>query len=197
MKNALLVHGLGRTPASMFPLSHPLHAEQFRTFFFGYSATLEPLTWIASRLVNTIRDTKPDVIICHSLGGVLTRMALAERTPARLRHLVMLGTPNRSPKIARYFWNWLPFRLFSQSCGEFLSSPAAYEGLPIPQIGITVIAGTSGPHFLYGEPNDGIVTVSETQIHPDFPSISLPGWHSLMMNSNTVHDTIVKRIREN
>jgi pimeloyl-ACP methyl ester carboxylesterase len=196
VKNALLVHGLGRTPVSMIPLANRLQGRQFRTRFFAYSATFESMPRIVSRLVRTIESAKPDVIICHSLGGVLTRMAIAEQPPRSLRHLVMLGTPNRSPKIARFCWNWFPFRAFSRSCGEFLSSPAAYEGLPVPEIPITVIAGTSGPEFVFGEPNDGIVTVSETQVHPDFPSIALPGLHSLMMNSKTVQDTIVERIRK-
>ena len=167
----------------MIPLSFRLRREGYRTRFFGYSATLESMPRIVSRLIRTMQDIKPDIIISHSLGGVLSRMALLESMPATLRHIVMLGTPNRSPRIARFCWNWFPFRAFSRSCGEFLSSPAAYERLPIPAVPVTVIAGTSGPQYLFGEPNDGIVTVSETQIHPDCPSIALPGWHSLMMNN--------------
>lgn len=183
MTSALLVHGLGRSPLSMFPLAGVVRRAGARTHFFGYSPTLEPLDRILRRLVRALNALRPTFVIAHSLGGLLTRLALAE-VAHRPRHLVMLGTPNRPPRLAAYFWRWLPFRLLVGTAGRFLAHPAEYARLPVPDMPCTVIAGTGGPVGRFSpfgnEPNDGIVSVSETDL-PGADTLLVPAWHTWMM----------------
>lgn len=193
MDTALLVHGLGRTPVSMFPLAGVVRRAGLRTHFFGYSSTLEPLNRIVSRLVRTIHHIQPKFLIVHSLGGLLCRFALAEVAKHEVRHLVMLGTPNRPPRLAAYFWKWLPFRVFAGTSGKFLAHSAEYDRLPTPTIPCTIIAGTAGPvgklSPFGNEPNDGIVSVSETQL-PGATEVLVPAWHTWMMAHPQAHKAL-------
>ncbi|MFO0935242.1 MAG: alpha/beta hydrolase [Gemmataceae bacterium] len=198
MKHALLVHGLGRMPFSMTPLAGPLQKLGYRPRYFMYSATIERLPDIVSRLVRKLKTVKPQVVIGHSLGGVLLRFALAQCPELEIEHFFMLGTPNQSPRVARYFWNWWAFRMFSQSCGAFLASPDAYRTLPVPTVPYTVFAGSYGlPVWMdpfKGEPNDRIVAVSETVIEDNHPPVLVPAEHSLITYSRTVRSLIVEQL---
>ncbi len=198
MNTALLVHGLGRTPVSMFPLAGVVRRAGLRTHFFAYSPTLESLDRIVRRLVTTIHRIRPTYLIVHSLGGLLARLALADVSQHEVRHLVMLGTPNRPPRLAAYFWRWSPFRLLAGTCGRFLAHPDEYDRLPTPTIPCTVIAGTAGPTGTLSpfgdEPNDGVVSVSETRL-PGAEEVRIPAWHTWMMAHPDAHSRLAAILR--
>jgi pimeloyl-ACP methyl ester carboxylesterase len=190
VRSALLVHGLGRTPVSMFPLAGAVRRAGLRTHFFGYSCTVEPFEQIVGRLARALRRVRPAFIVAHSLGGLLSRFALEQAPLSDLRQLVMLGTPNRPPRLAAYFWQWLPFRVFAGQSGRFLATPVEYKRLPVPHYPCTVVAGTAGPvgqlsPFRF-EPNDGVVSVSETEL-PAAAHVTVPAWHTWMMAHPQVH----------
>lgn len=199
MKSALLIHGLGRTPVSMFPLAGVVRRAGLRTHFFGHSCTLEPFNQIIARLAAVLLRVRPRFIIAHSLGGILSRLALEQIPQPDLRQLVMLGTPNRPPRLAAYFWKWLPFRVFAGQSGRFLATPAEYDRLPHPHYPCTVIAGTAGPVGKLSpfgfDPNDGVVSVSETEL-PGADHLTVPAWHTWMMAHPQVHARLTAILTE-
>jgi pimeloyl-ACP methyl ester carboxylesterase len=199
----LLVHGLGRTPFSFFGLAPALRKAGHHTQFFCYAPTFENFSGIVKRLATRLRKLlalgKPVALIGHSLGGLLLRQSLAEVPELKVHHLIMMGTPNQPPRMARHAWKWFLFRLLSGSCGRFLATPAQFLKLARPQFPCTVIAGTAG---LYGrfspfgiEANDGLVAVSETAIASGAEVVQLPVWHSTMMNSPLVKKHILDLLR--
>jgi pimeloyl-ACP methyl ester carboxylesterase len=197
--NVLLVHGLGRTPGSMFPLAAALRKGRHRVHYFGYSTTLETWDRIVGRLVAKLRTLAlPVGLVGHSLGGLLLRAAIAKLPELKVHHFVMLGTPNRSPRLASYFWKWVPFRMFTQTSGRMLAHPVEYDSLPIPDCPTTIFAGTAGPRGRLSpfgnEPNDGLVAVSETVLEGHPPPIELPVLHTWMMNDRRIHAAIVDRM---
>jgi len=103
----------------------------------------------------------------------------------------MLGTPNRPPRIARFAWRFLPFRWFTRDCGRFLACPESIHKLSPPTVPYTLIAGNAGHHRFFGEPNDGIVAVSEVRIHDADTPLQFPVWHSFMMNHGAVHRAVL------
>jgi hypothetical protein len=195
--NLLLVHGLWRTPLSFFLLIRRLRGWGYATEQFGYAAVAQKYDAIVSRLIQRLERlgrAGPYAIIGHSLGGVLLRSALPHVTGPLPQHLIMLGTPNRSPRLAQVLGvHWVYRRLMGE-CGVHLSSPLFYEGLPLPNVPYTIIAGTAGPRGRWSpfgnEPNDGIVAVSETRIWDDDPLVVLPVTHTFMMNNAGVHEVI-------
>ena len=59
--------------------------------------------------------------------------------------LVMLGTPNRPPRLAKWFGRFRTYRWAFGSCGRFLANPEDYAQLPPIPVPFTVVAGTFGP----------------------------------------------------
>lgn len=192
----LLVHGMGRSPVSMMNLGRRLRRAGFRTRYFAYVPAFESFAGIAGRLRQTLSRCRPQLVIGHSLGGLLLRKALSEIPESlRPRHLVMLGTPTRSPRLARVFQrNWL-FRLATGDCGQLLASPERMSLIPPPCISATLILGTrsSWPtwHWFGEEPNDGIVARNEAVLD-GVPVIERPWMHSFLMDDPEVASIIRK-----
>lgn len=198
-RTVLLVHGLGRTPLSLFGLARALRRAGHRTQFFGYSPTLEGLAPITRRLAARLRTlaepARPVGLVGHSLGGLLLRMAIPEVPALRVQRLIMLGTPNRPPRLARLAWRFGLFRWLTRDCGSLLASADAVTHLPAPEIPYTLIAGTAGPRGRYSpfghDANDGVVGVDEVPIQDTDEPILLPVWHTLMMNDRLVQQVVI------
>lgn len=200
----LMVHGLGRTPASLLFLARRLRREGYRAELFGYYAFVESHPWIVGRLAQQLRrlarEGKPVGLVGHSLGGLLLRQAVALVPELEVRSLIMLGTPNQAPRLARRVRHWRAFRLLARSCGEFLATPTAISGLPTPAYPYTLIAGNNGWQGRLSpfgdEPNDGFVAVGETRITPTDKPVILPVAHTFMMNHRAVQDAVLEALRD-
>lgn len=195
----LCIHGLSRTPFSLLGLELYLRHYGWETEQFGYFAAAESFEQIVTRLrqkIQAIAQKSPYGIVAHSLGGVLTRAALAcPHTPAPTQ-VVMLGTPNQPPRLAALAWQLPPFRWWTGNCGFNLTDEKFYSTLPTLQIPYTVIAGIGGPRGKFSpfgnEPNDGIVALTETHLTPTDRVIQLPVLHTFMMN----HPQLQRIVRE-
>ena len=100
----LLVHGMGRTPLSMGRLARLLRRQGHQVQRVGYVAALESFSRIRRRVRRRLdalaQGGEAYAVIGHSLGGLALRAALQNVDPAP-RCLIMLGTPNQSPRLAR------------------------------------------------------------------------------------------------
>src|SRR5436189_6077717 len=77
--DAILIHGMGRTPAAMSILAARLRAAGIRPHLFGYSVTFEKWDECIQRLEKFISkrtQVRDYVVIGHSLGTILTRATL-------------------------------------------------------------------------------------------------------------------------
>lgn len=115
--------------------------------------------------------------------------------------IVMLGTPNRPPRLAAHAWQMLlPFRWLTWQCGFNLTNPDFFAQLPQPQSPYTIIAGTQGFRGAWSpfgnEVNDGIVALSETAISDRDAIVKLPVNHTFMMNDPIVQETVVRVISQ-
>jgi hypothetical protein len=197
----LLIHGLGRTPLSLLSLEWYLQRTGCVTQQFGYMALAESFDRIVERLrgrLQTLARHGDYGIVAHSLGGLLTRAALGLGGVKCPEQIVMLGTPNQPPRLARLAWQVPPFRWFTGQCGLNLTSPAFFASLPGVESPYTIVAGTgglTGGWSLFGdELNDGIVALSETRLSPQDRIVQLPVEHTLMMNDSRVQKTVVQAL---
>lgn len=196
----LLVHGLARTPLSLLGLARDLRRAGHRTELVAYSGALESFPRIIARVRHRLglaaERGDPYAVVGHSLGGLIVRAALDPWPADRPlpRHVVMLGTPSRVPRLARRFHRWWPYRLVNGECGQLLAEPGFFARLPRPAVPTTVIAGTkSWPRALSpfgGAPNDGVVAVDETRPDSGAAVIELPASHTFMMNNRQVRATV-------
>ena len=194
----LLVHGMGRTPVSMWRLSRSLRHAGLRTEMFAYATAWEQVDQIVRRLQERLAalSCAEYVVVGHSLGGLLLRAAVAGlphdiRAP---RRIIMLGTPNRSPRLARRFERAWWYRLMNGDAGDLLAHEERLASLPATTVPCTVIAGTRGINGRWSpfgnEANDGLVAVSETELDGAEESVTVPARHPFIMNDRRVREII-------
>jgi hypothetical protein len=196
----LLIHGLARSPLSLAGLARELRRDGHHTELVAYWGAVESYSRILARVRRRLEAAAatgdPYAVIGHSLGGLIVRAAL-DRWPAECplpNHVVMLGTPNRSPRLARRFHRWWPYRLVNGQCGQLLAQPRFFAGLPFPGVPTTVIAGTKswpGALGLFGgAPNDGVVAVEETRLDGTATIVEVAASHTFMMNHRQVRAAV-------
>jgi pimeloyl-ACP methyl ester carboxylesterase len=202
----LLIHGLGRTPLSLLGLARYLRRAGHQPQICGYVGALESYRAIAARVRRRLQVAAATdehyAAIGHSLGGLILRSALADWPPGLSlpRCVVMLGTPNRPPRLARRFHHWRLYRWANGESGQLLAQPDFFARLPIPEVPLTVIAGTRGwlrgGSLFDGEPNDGVVAVAETQLSPHTRVFELPASHTFMMNNQRVRALVREVLKQ-
>lgn len=198
----ILVHGLGRSRLSLLLLARRLSGSGHTPELFPYSALIETHGRILFRLVTRLRSLaaqRDEVgLVGHSFGGLLLREALAAVPGLRVKHLVMLATPNRQPRLAARVYSRLPFRILRGSCGQRLTDSSWFRSLPVPSIPYTTVAGTGGWRgrlFPFEcEPNDGAVAVSETIVSDNDQPVLVPALHTFIMNRRSVYHLILERL---
>ena len=193
-----LIHGMGRTPISMWWLSRRLRSAGHLPELFGYWVTRDDLETIAeaflARVTRVLEEDRSHgrggeyAIVGHSLGNIITRMISAE-LPAGFSRFMMLAPPNHSPVIARVLRKNLLFRLITRDAGQKLADDGFYDRLPVANVPSLVIAGTRGPRASWlpfaGERNDSIVGVEEARLD-GVPMIEIPAVHTFLMNRGDV-----------
>jgi pimeloyl-ACP methyl ester carboxylesterase len=200
----LLVHGMGRTPLSLFRLARHLRRAGHRPRVVGYVAAVERFPTIRDRVRRRLelaaRSGRPYAAVGHSLGGLLVRAALADWPGAMPlpRHVIMLGTPSRPPRLARRLQRLWPYRLFNGECGQLLARAEFFTGLPPVVVPWTIVSGTGGWRGNWGpfghDANDGVVAVDETEMNGPAHLAQLPVRHTFMMNDRRVRALLLNAL---
>jgi pimeloyl-ACP methyl ester carboxylesterase len=200
LMDAILIHGMGRTPLAMSLLAARLRASGVRPLLFGYSVTFERLDGCVRRLECFIArriGTKEYIIIGHSLGTIITRTTLPRLThkPAAC---FLLSPPAQACKAARYFAPYRFTKLLGGEMAQLLANQQFMESIPPTGVPMKIYAGTAGPRGRYSpfgdEPNDSVLTVKEMTL-PDVPLQTIPVLHTFIMNSKVVTQDILNTVR--
>jgi len=167
----LLLHGLGRSPLSMFLIGRAAKAEGHivsRPAYPSLRKSPEELVerWVRPALEQARTASEPVHVITHSLGGILMRMAIGADSPQWLGRVAMICPPNQGSEIVDYLIRYRLPRMFIGPTGCKLGTGA--ENLPrqLPPIPFTcgVIGADRGRAPLLGallpKPHDGKVSLS-------------------------------------
>jgi pimeloyl-ACP methyl ester carboxylesterase len=199
----LFVHGMGRSPVSGWPMLRQLKRRGIAVATFGYLTARADFDAIRRRLqARIVRLARRGdyAVVGHSLGGVLLRAALADLPPEvpLPKRLFLLATPVHASRLARKFQRRFAYRMLTGDCGQLLASDARMAALPPPRVPTTAIVGTRGlpwrPDPFGGEPNDGVVAVSETCADWLTDQVRIPAVHTLMPASRAVAEIILDRL---
>ncbi|GAA0855335.1 esterase/lipase family protein [Aliiglaciecola litoralis] len=203
--NILFVHGMGRTPMSGVPMLWRLKRHGHNVDVVGYLAATESFQDIVERVKSKLVDVASRghyVVIGHSLGGILLRVALQQlpSIPRPPEHLFLLGSPVSSPRLANKSKRELGFQWFSGDCGKLLSSSKRMNTIKMPQIEITSIVGNRGfpltKKYFLDDPNDGVVSVDECY-HQDIDEvIELNVIHTFLPSSRKVSHLLLSKISQ-
>lgn len=188
----LLLHGMGRTSASMEGLRDHLVENGFDARTWGYSSFRRTSSEVAEDLSATLRTLESDPavtrvhLVGHSLGGIVIRRALAEHVPTNFGRAVLLAPPNQGSPIARRLAPWLG--AWIRPLDELSDAPdSPIHSIPTaPGVSIGVIAAA----------NDGKVPVSSTHLPSQADHLVVPGFHTFLMNQAGVRAEVVHFLRE-
>lgn len=186
----LLVHGMGRTPVSMFLLGRRLEAAGYRVSSFGYlstTGTVADLGAALARRVRAIAGEAPRVhFVGHSLGNIIVRWMLAHDRPARAGRVVMLAPPNQGAAAADRWSRWVGWAMpVIHDLGTRPQTPA--RTLPLPaDVDVGIIAGL----------RDAKVHVHETHLDGARDHAVVPSYHTFIMNRADVHQLICGFLRD-
>ena len=102
----VVVHGLAAHPVLMIPLARWLEESFGRVINWGYPSLWSPIERHGQKLADLLRqldrdDTHDRIhIVAHSMGAIVSRVALAEYLPGRFGRFVMISPPNRGSRLA-------------------------------------------------------------------------------------------------
>lgn len=185
-ETVILIHGMGRTRASLLMLGGRLRAAGYETKNFPYGEMNATLAENSARLLEFIEnevETDRYHIVAHSLGCILVRDAFRTGYPTGLGRIVMLAPPNHPSHLARVLGDNLIYRWRTGDSGQRLSDESFYKNLPVPDVEFGVIAGRRGNALAFDEPNDGIVAVAATRLDGMVDFIVVNRTHTFTMNA--------------
>ena len=165
----LLLHGYFRSKDSFGPLTKALGREGYEAHAVNYPSTRQSLQDHASQIA-TLLDRAEGIrtvsFVCHSMGGIVARVLLAQKHPWRDRikvnRLLMIATPNGGAEMAAHIDQLgdIAETVVGPSMRQL--HPMRASELPIPDVNFGIIAGARGNGEGYNPllPGDDDMTVS-------------------------------------
>lgn len=197
----VLVHGLGRSAASMRPIGRYLGARGYTVVARSYPSTRLTIEAAAERIGQDVdacrrRSATRIHFVTHSLGGLLVQRYFQDHAVPEAGRVVMLGPPNAGSEIAdRLRGRWW-YRRALGPAGQALgvqAPPLFTRPLPLE---VGVIAGTRNyePWFAryFDGPNDGKVSVESTRLAGMTDFLTLPVGHTFMVRSPQVQAQVAE-----
>lgn len=188
----ILVHGLGRSRASLGGLERGLKAAGYQVAAISYASTRRSVASNAdhlAELIESLEGVDRISFVTHSLGGLVVRDLLARaEAPWRKRitvnALVMTAPPSRGSRMADILQYVPPINLILWR-GLFDSRTSVVTSLPAPDVPFAIIAADNGKRgwnpLLKGD-DDLIVSVEETRLDGASDWMRVNGIHAFVMN---------------
>jgi pimeloyl-ACP methyl ester carboxylesterase len=200
-EGVVLIHGLGRTPASMWLLDRRLAARGYRVRRVGYPSRRIAL---AEATAHVRAEVEAHAEICgrvhlvgHSLGGVIARRIAEAPGGVPVGRVVQIGSPNLGSGVAaRLSGRQLATRGLGPVLAELALIPRRLARLDF----LGAIAGTAhcglprGLHGLAG-PHDGLVTVRSAWAGAAVRA-AVPVIHTLLPASRAVARLVAAWLRD-
>ena len=149
--DAILIHGLGRTPLALSLLAARLLKANIRPLLFGYSVTFESMDGCVQRLARFIRRRVGEneyIMIGHSMGTVLTRTTVPHLTHKPVA-CFLLTPPTQACRAARHFAPKRWVKLLGGEMAQLLADQHFMESIPPLDVPTKIYAGTAGPRGRY------------------------------------------------
>ena len=205
-ESVIVIHGLGRTPASMAILGSRLESEGFRVVRFGYPSTSEPIDVLVDRLtaeVGRCCEAGAETVhfVTHSMGGVLLRAYLAQQPRPHRGRVVMLSPPSQGSEIVDAFTESPLLQSFLGPAGARLGTDAEGIARQLPPIrfSLGIITGDRSLNpfgsWLIPGPDDGKVGVDRAKLDGAADFIVLSATHTFIMNRSDVAEEVAHFLR--
>ena len=200
----VLVHGLGRSQASMMVLAQRLEWAGYGVVTVGYKSLSTPfpetVATVRAAVERCCAESPRIHFVGHSLGGLVIRGYLAETPPDQLGRVVLVAPPNQGS----LFVDWLGEIPVATEVlgpvGSALGTDSTHipATLPPPDYEMGIIAGNRSiqpiGHLAIPGPDDGIVSVEQTRVE-GVPVIVLPRSHAFITSSRYTAEAVIEFLR--
>ena len=179
----VLVHGMGRTAISMWPVERVLEEDGYRVLNFQYNSYGPTIAEIGRSLQTAIDEAAKTQAVSrvhfvgHSLGNIVVRYMVAYDAPTvPLGRMVMLAPPNRGAKAADLFAPYVSWLLAPIT--ELRTTASTVATLPAPPstFAFAIVAGAE----------DRTVSLEETCLAGARAHVAVPAGHSFLMGREDV-----------
>jgi pimeloyl-ACP methyl ester carboxylesterase len=173
----VLVHGLAAHRVVMSPLERHLKPRFTQVTNWGYSSLWSRIERHGEALARLLGEMETAAgieqvhLVTHSMGGIIARVALAEKMPSKLGRMVMLAPPNGGSHVAR--WLSPVLGLICPPLVQLSDHDKSYvAGLPkLDGVHVGVVAAAA----------DELVCEKSTHLPNEADHITLPGFHSSIL----------------
>ena len=205
-ETVIVVHGLGRTSASMTILVSRLKNAGFRVVSFGYPSTSEPMEALVDRLHTAVdvccaEEAETVHFVTHSMGGVLVRSYLDRRPGPHLGRVVMLSPPNQGSEIIDAFADSPLLQRIVGPAGSQLGTDSTgfVSQLGPVRFDLGIVTGDRSMNplgsWLIPGPDDGKVGVEQARVEGATDFMVVSATHTFIMNRGTVAEEVVHFLR--
>nr|WP_305367489.1 alpha/beta hydrolase [Xanthomonas campestris] len=132
---------------------------------FGYASVLGGPAHAVPRLIERLRASRAQLVVCHSLGGLMTLQALQDAPDLAVRRVVCLGSPLCGSAAARGLAQRGGLWAMGRSAAILQQGFLRWDGqAEIGQVAGNVARGIGRWLAPLGEVSDGTVSLAETQL---------------------------------
>ncbi|HWW00823.1 MAG TPA: alpha/beta fold hydrolase [Candidatus Acidoferrum sp.] len=202
-EGVVLLHGLGRTSASMAKMERALASEGYVVLNCEYPSRTQPIEQLSLAVVGEaladerLRGCSKVHFVTHSMGGILVRYYFANRKDVRLGRVVMLGPPNKGSEVVDRLRGWWAFRKVNGPAAQGLGTdkdsvpnrlgPVSFE--------LGVIAGDRSINWINSSMipgrDDGKVSVENTKVEGMKEHLVVHATHPFMMKNRRVITSVI------
>lgn len=204
--SVIVVHGLGRTPASMAILGSRITEAGFRVVSFSYPSTSEGMEALVDSLGSAVerccgREAETVHFVTHSMGGVLVWSYLGQQPRAHRGRVVMLSPPSQGSEVVDAFADSPMLRSLLGPAGSQLGtdSTAIPSQLGPVRFSLGIITGNRSLNPLFSwlipGPDDGKVGVDQAKVEGAADFLVLPASHTFIMNRGDVAAEVIHFLR--
>jgi hypothetical protein len=205
----ILLHGLARTARSMEPMARALEADGFKTVNLDYPSRKFPIEKLAMDIIPRgieqcrNRHTLKIHFVTHSMGGILLRYYLTQKTVEDLGRVVMLSPPNQGSEAADELKNNAFFRWYNGPAGQQLGTEPDSFVRALGPVSYPVGIITGNEHALFDAwlsekipgVDDGKVSVERAKVQGMTDFLILPFAHPFIMKKKHVIEQTIFFLR--
>ncbi|MBB6338167.1 pimeloyl-ACP methyl ester carboxylesterase [Xanthomonas arboricola] len=195
--DVLLVHGIWNTAHWLLPLARRLRAEGLAPALFGYASVLGGPERAVPRLIERLQATGAQLLVCHSLGGLVALQALRAAPELPVRRVVCLGSPlcgsAAARGLARRGGRWA----LGRSAALLQHGVVQWQGeAEIGQIAGTVARGVGQWLAPLDGGSDGTVALAETRLPGLRDHCVVQASHSGLLRSPEAAQQVLRFLRQ-